>query len=82
MKSINVETTWKTKTLQSSGCFYETDDLAWRKLVSKDNRNLKEAVKMYGSDWTLPTYYNLSFRVGIQDRNYLFQQITSKLIHI
>lgn len=29
---------------------YTTDDLARRKLVSKVNRNLKEAVNIYGCD--------------------------------
>jgi len=37
VETVNVEITWKTMTLQRSGCSYKIDDLVRRKLVTKAN---------------------------------------------
>jgi len=44
-------------------------------------KRMKEAVKMAGTGCLIYCITSLSFRVGIQCRNYLFQQITSKFIY-
>jgi len=59
VETVNVEITWKTMTLQRSGCSYKIDDLVRRKLVTKANGNLKEDERSCknGRDWMLDILY-------------------------
>jgi len=51
VETVNVEITWKTMTLQRSGCSYKIDDLVRRKLVTKANGNLKEDERSCKNVW-------------------------------